>query len=223
MDESSTCLAFKTFTVVVDSPALPGVLYLTASTFSPWLLIPPFVLPVAVCWYKSLWSVWWTKWGEFVSLDNNPGNSRMAAQMVVSGLPERTVYGGAMANYSSYFGTGAGLTCRNRIWVFLGCIFKLKVVQTFATHENGTRCLNLWVWSLILTSYKETVGFLVIKHDLCGNSHVAFCCFSLFKPRKLNGREDSASPHIAFWALAVFSKLSRTWTMQLLLQHTFFF
>lgn len=162
--------------------------------------------------------------GEFTWLENNSGNSHVAAQMVVSGLQERTVYGGAEANYSSSFGIGAGLTCRNRILGFLGCIFKLQVLQTFAAHENGTSCLNLWVWSLIYDKLQRNSWFsCIIKHDLCRNSYVAFCSFSLFEPRKLNGREDSASPHIAVWALVVFSKLSRTWTMQVLLQQTFFF
>lgn len=42
------------------------------------------------------------------------------------------------ADYSSFFGVGAVPMGRNTILVVLGCSYKLKDVQSFATHENGS-------------------------------------------------------------------------------------
>ena len=124
--------------------ALPGILYLTTSCFSFLTLVAHSYLHFAHCYVlvQAFVNYVVNQMEEFIWLKNNPANNHVAAQMFFWPAGEdsrgRTVYGSVKADYGSFFDTGADLTCRNTILVFLGCIYKIKVVRTSAAHDNGS-------------------------------------------------------------------------------------
>ena len=103
---------------------LPGILYLTTSRFRFLTLAAHSYLHFAHSYVlvKAFVNHAVNQMGEFIWLENNPANNHVAAQMFFWPAGEdsraRTVYGSVKADYSSFFGIGADLTCRNTILVF---------------------------------------------------------------------------------------------------------